>query len=81
MVKAGFRIEAPGSVNALPLDAESYKRFASTMEVRTFFQRYVSGRGSLVELEAGRSRILLLLERGRAPGGVLIVGFKGPDAI
>jgi hypothetical protein len=80
IVAAGFRIEPGSSPTAGPLGAESYKRFASTMEVRTFFQKYVSDRGSLVELEAGRSRILLLLDRGRM-GSAVIVGFKGPDAI
>ena len=81
MAKAGFRIAEAASVTAIPLDADSYRRFASTMEVKTFFGKYVSGRGSIVEVEAGRSRILLLLDRGRGPGRALIVGFKGPDAI
>lgn len=81
MVKAGLRIDAAASVSALPVDDETYKRFASTMEVRTFFDKYVSDRGSLVVLEAGRSRVLLILDRGRGSRRALIVGFKGPDAI
>ena len=80
VAKAGFRIDPAASVKAVPLDSESFKRFASTMEAKAFFEKYVSERGSLVVLEAGRSRILLLLERGKM-GRTLIVGFKGPDAI
>ena len=80
MIKAGIKIGPAASVKALPLDGESFKRFASTMEAKTFFEKYVSDRGSLVVLQAGSSRILLLLERGKR-GRTLIVGFKGPDAI
>jgi hypothetical protein len=80
-LKAGLRIDPAAAVAAVPLDADSYKRFASSMEVRTFFQKYVSNaKGSLVALEDGKSRILLLLERDKK-GRMLIVGFKGPDAL
>ncbi len=78
--KAGLRIDPAAAVKAVPVDAQTYARFASTMEVKTFFESYVSKKGSLVVLEAGRARILLLLERGKG-GRTLIVGFKGPDAI
>ncbi len=81
MVKSGFRIDAAASIEALPVDGETYRRFASTMEVRTFLEQYVGDSGSLVTLEAGRSRILLLLDRGRGPGRTVIVGFKGPDLL
>ncbi len=78
MVAAGFRIDQAAVATAVPLDPDSYKRFAPTMEVRAFFGSYVSERGSIVALDAGRSRILLLLDRGKM-GRTVIVGFKGPD--
>jgi hypothetical protein len=77
---SGFKIGPQATVHAVALDDRSFERFASTMEVRTFFSRHVSRQGSLVVVEAGRSRILLLLDRGKW-GRTLIVGFRGPDAI
>ncbi len=78
--KARFRIDPAAAVTVVPVDTQTYTRFAATMEVKTFFQSYVSKKGALVVLESGRSRILLLLERGKG-GRTQIVGFKGPDAI
>ena len=78
--KAGFRVDPSAAVTAMPVDSQTYVRFASTMEVRTFFESYVSKKGSLVVLEAGRTRILLLLDRGKG-GRTLILGFKGPDVL
>jgi hypothetical protein len=80
VTRAGFRIDPSATATATPVDAQTYIRFASTMEVKTFFQSYVSKKGFVVELDAGRARILLLLDRGKG-GRTQIVGFKGPDAI
>jgi hypothetical protein len=77
---SGFKIGPQPTLHAVALDDRSFERFASTMEVRTFFSKYVSRQGSLVVVETGRSRILLLLDRGKW-GRTLIVGFRGPDAI
>ena len=78
--KAGFKIDPSASVTAVPVDSRTFARFASTMEVKTFFESHVSTKGSLVVLDAGKTRILLLLERGKG-GRTVIVGFKGPDAV
>lgn len=77
-VKAGFRVQTE-ALEAQPLEPESYRRFAPTMEVRTFFEKYVSERGSIVVLSGGGVRVLLLLDRGK--GRITILGFKGPDAL
>jgi hypothetical protein len=78
--RAGLKIGPQAAARAVPLDNRTFERFAQTMEVRAFFSKYISDRGSLVVVEAGKTRILLLFERGKW-GRTLIVGFKGPDAL
>lgn len=79
IVEAGFRIGSTSAVMAQPLDDQSFAEFAQTMEVKTFFQKYISEIGSVVVLKTDSFQLLLLLDRDR--GRTTIVGFKGPEAL
>jgi hypothetical protein len=41
IVKAGFRVQGAALESGVPVTAESYRQFADTMEVNSFFSRYV----------------------------------------
>ena len=79
VVGAGFRVESMSDLSAQPLDGGSYSQFADTMEVQTFFEKYVSDIGSVVVLRTEAFQLLLLLDRDGAT--TTIVGFKGPEAL
>ena len=78
IVKAGFRVEGASLSQATPLDNDSYKRFADTMEVKSFFAQYVKKDARILELRTTVSadRILLLIGGGWPTK--TIYGFKGP---
>jgi hypothetical protein len=79
-IEAGFRVDE-ATADAVPLDEGSFRDFADTMEVRAFFERYItSKKGAVVELRTGTYRILLLLER-QGMGDCLILGMKGPEGV
>jgi hypothetical protein len=77
IVKAGFRVEGAAMVNAAPVDADSYQRFASTAEVKWFFSRYVKEGGRVLELATSTGRHIRLLTKGDFFSSK-IIGFKGP---
>jgi|WetSurMetagenome_2_1015567.scaffolds.fasta_scaffold211759_2 hypothetical protein len=77
IVKAGFRVEGAAMVNATPVDADSYQRFASTMEVKWFFTRYVKEGGRILELTTSTGKHIRLLTKGDFFSSK-IIGFKGP---
>jgi hypothetical protein len=78
IVRAGFRVEGATLGQGWPLTAESYKQFADTMEVRTFFAQYVKKDARILEMRTSTSgdRILLIF-RDRWFSKT-IYGFKGP---
>ena len=77
IVKAGFRVEGAALDRGAPVTADSYRSFADTMEVRSFFSRHVSRGARLLELRTNSGRRILIVA---APGWftVKIIGFKGP---
>lgn len=77
IVKAGFRVEGPALTQGVPVTAESYKQFADTMEVKSFFAQYVKKDARVLELRTATSgdKILLIF---RDSWSKTIYGFKGP---
>jgi hypothetical protein len=74
IVKAGFKVQGATLTQGMPLTSDSYKQFADTMEVKSFFERYVKKGARILELRTDTSgdRILLIF-RDR-----MMYGFKGP---
>ncbi len=77
IIKAGFKVEGPTLEQGAPLTADSYKQFADTMEVKSFFAQYVKKDVRILELRTATSgdRILLIF---RDSYSKTIYGFKGP---
>ena len=77
IVKAGFRVEGATLGQGSALTGESYKQFADTMEVKTFFAQYVKKDARILEMRTSTSgdRILLIF---RDSFSKTIYGFKGP---
>ncbi len=78
IVKAGFHVEGATLVQGAALTADSYKQFADTMEVKSFFAEYVKkdARILLMRTSTAGDRILLIF-RGNWSSKT-IYGFKGP---
>lgn len=77
IVKAGFKVEGATLVQAAPLAPDSYKQFADTMEVKTFFTQYVKKEARVLKLGTSRSGKKILLIFGDSFKKT-IYGFKGP---
>jgi hypothetical protein len=77
VVKAGFRVEAAALEQGTPVSAESYKQFADTMEVKSFFSRYVKKDARILSMTSSKGTHILLLMRSEWFSRQLI-GFKGP---
>ena len=80
IVKADFKIKDPTVIEASPANEETYKHFAGTMEVETYFKKYLSDKGHVIVIETDRFMLLLLMDKTKK-GKIRIIGFKGPDAI
>ncbi|HTP58323.1 MAG TPA: hypothetical protein VMM82_05355, partial [Spirochaetia bacterium] len=50
IIKAGFKVEGATLTQGVPLTADSYKQFADTMEVKSFFSQYVKRDARILEL-------------------------------
>jgi len=74
---AGFTMGAPKIASIERLGDGSYARFAETMEVRSFFKRYLNKDSVLVALDAAEGRYYLILNR-EVSGYPRIQAFKGP---
>jgi hypothetical protein len=77
VAKAGFRVEGAAVDQGTPINAESYKQFATTMEVQAFFSRYVKKDARLLSMTSSTGRHILLLMRSEWFSRQ-IIGFKGP---
>jgi len=77
IIKAGFKVEGATLEQGAPLTADSYKQFADTMEVKSFFAEYVKKDARVLELRTATAgdRILLIFRNGNTQ---TIYGFKGP---
>lgn len=77
VAKAGFRVDGAALEEAAATDANSYTQFANTMEVKSFFSRYVKKGTRVLRMStSGGSRILLLVQSDWFSRK--LVGFKGP---
>lgn len=80
VVKAGFALGSVEEDEAVQVSQESVERFATGMEVRTFFKRYVPANARLLSFRTGDGkRVLIVVARDK--GEFRIIGFKGPFAI
>lgn len=77
VTRAGFRVEGAALDQGTPVTADSYKEFAPTMEVKTFFAQYVKKDARILNMTSSTGRHILLLMRSEWFSRQLI-GFKGP---
>jgi hypothetical protein len=77
LVKAGFRVGETEMESASPLSADSYRLFSNSMEVKTFFSKYVSKNARLLEMRTSTGQRILLVA-GDEWMTKKIYGFKGP---
>jgi hypothetical protein len=77
VTKAGFRVEGAALDQGTPVSAESYKQFAQTMEVKTFFSRYVKKDSRILSMTSSAGSRILLVMRSEWSSRQ-IMGFKGP---
>jgi hypothetical protein len=77
IAKAGFRVEGTALDRGVPVGAESYKDFANTMEVRSFFSQYVKNGTRVLDLTTSAGTRIRLLTRSQWFSWK-ILGFKGP---
>jgi hypothetical protein len=78
IVKAGFKVEGATLTQGAPITEESYKQFAGTMEVKSFFMQYVKKDARILELRTATSGDRILLIFRDSWGTKTIYGFKGP---
>jgi hypothetical protein len=77
IVEVGFKIEEPSLERGTKVNSESYKQFYDSMEVKTFFKKYLKKQSRLLELKTNAGqRILLLVTDTLFTRS--IHGFKGP---
>jgi hypothetical protein len=77
IAKAGFRVEGAVLARAFSIAADSYREFADTMEVRSFFSQYVKEGARILEMETSAGQRILLLGKSEWFAWKL-QGFKGP---
>jgi hypothetical protein len=77
ILAAGYRLEAPRLESGAAVGPDSYRQFRDSMEVRTFFKKYVNKGTRILELRTGDGQRVLLLVRSTAFSR-RIIGFKGP---
>jgi hypothetical protein len=80
LVGKKFSLKNPVFGKPVPIDGQTYKEFASTMEVESFFSNYLSDKACWVKVETGDFRLTLLLDTAKN-GATVIRGWKGPDAL
>jgi len=77
IVKAGFKIEGATLEQGTAVITASYRAFANTMEVKSFFSQYVKDGSRILDLRTSSGKHVLLLFRD-AWFSKTILGFKGP---
>lgn len=77
LVKAGFTLDGSESFTVEPVDSNSSLLFGDSMEVSTFFAKYVPETAVIVRVKGPGGNFILLLSgrKGRYP---FIFGFTGP---
>jgi hypothetical protein len=77
IIQVGFKVEGPVLERGVKIDPDTYKEFYDSMEVKTFFKKYLKKQSRLLELKTeGGQRILLLVTDTLFTR--TIHGFKGP---
>jgi hypothetical protein len=76
LYSAGFRLYSAKIVRNEAIGGDAYLEFGDTMDVRTFFQKYLDKDSSLVEIRALSGSYVFLLGR-EVDGYPRIRGFKG----
>jgi hypothetical protein len=77
IVKAGFRVQGAALESGVPVTADSHRQFADTMEVKSFFARYVKDNARILEMSTSSGRRIRILTRSTWFSWT-ILGFKGP---
>ncbi len=77
IVQVGFKVEEPVLERGVKVGPESYKEFYDSMEVRTFFNKYLKKQSRLLELKTNTGQRILLLVTDTLFTRT-IHGFKGP---
>ncbi len=75
--KAGFRIQTGKDIRIQPVDSDTYLLFGDTMEVKTFFSKYVPKTAVTAEIEGTGGKYVFLLS-GRNGKYPYLFGFTGP---
>ena len=77
IVEVGFKVEEPALERGVKVGSESYNEFYESMEVKTFFKKYLNKRSRLLELKTSTGQRILLLVTDTLFTRT-IHGFKGP---
>jgi hypothetical protein len=77
IVEVGFKVEKPVLERGVKVGPESYKEFYDSMEVKTFFKKYLKKQSRLLELKTNTGQRILLLVTDTLFTRT-IHGFKGP---
>jgi hypothetical protein len=77
IVEVGFKVEEPALERGVKVGPESYQEFYESMEVKTFFKKYLNKRSRLLELKTSTGQRILLLVTDTLFTRT-IHGFKGP---
>ena len=80
LIEAGFEIGSPVLTETVPAQEDTFRWFADTKEVQSFFEKYATEECHVVIVESESLRFLFLMDR---PGGKesKIIGFKGPESL
>jgi hypothetical protein len=76
---AGFKIREVVKMENLGVNENSFKQFAETMDVKSYFKNYVSSEAVLILLETETARFIFLLDMKEKDKKIM--GFKGPNAL
>jgi hypothetical protein len=77
IIEVGFKVLEPALEAGERVGPDSYKQFYDSMEVRTYFKKYLKKSTRLLALGTGSGQRMLLLVRDSV-GHRTIYGFKGP---
>jgi hypothetical protein len=77
IVEVGFKVEEPALERGVKVGPESYLEFYDSMEVETFFKKYLEKQSRLLELKTNTGQRILLLVTDTLFTRK-IHGFKGP---
>jgi hypothetical protein len=77
IVEVGFKVEEPSLERGVKVGPDSYKEFYDSMEVETFFKKYLEKRSRLLELKTNTGQRIALLVTDTLFTRT-IHGFKGP---